>query len=138
MQLSTVSLNSFSLVAVSLPFHRQKYWLERFPSEVQEAQEIWTRPVDGLRHAAMSRDTIEAWFEATPEPCLQHEYPPEHRYNFDESRLAVGTSQTSRALVNVRGKSSWKVVKLEGYPWPASVDIRSGMYKRCRIVDTTF
>lgn len=106
-------LKSFSLVGVSLPLHRQKLALA-FRKRYQEIQGIWTRAIDGLRHAAARLDTIKAWFEVPSELCLQHQHLLEHRYNFNESRLAVGTSQTSRALGNVREKSSWNVVKLEG------------------------
>ena len=41
----------------------------------------------------------------------EHRYPPEHRYNMDESGFAVGASQLSRALVNIRKKQSWKVIQ---------------------------
>jgi hypothetical protein len=41
---------------------------------------------------------------------LQHEYPPEQRYNMDKSGFTVRSTQSSRALVNIRDKSSWKVV----------------------------
>lgn len=40
----------------------------------------------------------------------EHQYLPENVYNMDESGFAVGASQSSRALVNIREKSSWKVV----------------------------
>lgn len=41
---------------------------------------------------------------------LQHQYPLERVYNMDESDFAVGVSQSSRALVNIREASSWKIV----------------------------
>ncbi len=41
---------------------------------------------------------------------LQHQYAPDCIYNMDDSGFAVGESQSSRALVNIRDKSSWKVV----------------------------
>ncbi|KAK3116872.1 hypothetical protein LTR53_002312 [Teratosphaeriaceae sp. CCFEE 6253] len=54
---------------------------------------------------------LNTWFDAVAELFLQHQYPAERIYNMDESRFAIGTSQSSRALVNVREQSSWKVVK---------------------------
>ena len=58
----------------------------------------------------MSVEATRTWFEAVEELCIQHQYPPERIYNMDESGFAVGQSQTSRVLVNIREKSSWKVV----------------------------
>jgi hypothetical protein len=58
----------------------------------------------------MDRQAIETWFDAVTELVVQHNYQPDCIYNMDESGFAVGTSQSSRALVNIREKSSWKIV----------------------------
>jgi hypothetical protein len=58
----------------------------------------------------MSVETVKTWFDAVTELRLQHKYTPERIYNMDESGFAVGESQSSRALVNIRENSSWKVV----------------------------
>ncbi len=85
-------------------------WLQRFRTRHPEIQGIWTREIDGARHKAATAEAVKPWFETVTELQLQHQYPPERRYNMDESGFAVGTSQSSRALVNIRDKSSWKVV----------------------------
>ena len=58
----------------------------------------------------MNKETAKIWFEAVTELHLQHQYPPEQQYNMDESGFAIGESQITRALVNIREKSSWKVI----------------------------
>ncbi|KYG41971.1 hypothetical protein M433DRAFT_158436, partial [Acidomyces richmondensis BFW] len=50
------------------------------------------------------------WFDAVTELQIQHHYLPDCIYNMDESGFAVGTSQSSRLLVNIRDDSSWKVI----------------------------
>jgi hypothetical protein len=53
---------------------------------------------------------VQTWFDAVADLRLAHQYDPSSIYNMDESGFAVGTSQSSRVLVNVRDKVSWKVV----------------------------
>ena len=83
-----------------------KSWLDRFRTRHPEIQGVWTRTIDGVRHKAMSLEGTKMWFEAVTELYLQNQYPPDRIYNMDESGFAVGESQSSRALVNVREKSS--------------------------------
>ena len=85
-------------------------WLVRFRKRHPDIQGVWTRQIEDARFRMASVEAVKPWFEAVTELQLQHQYPPEHRYNMDESGFAVGTSQTSRALVNIRHRSSWKVV----------------------------
>lgn len=87
-----------------------KSWLNRFRQRHPEIQGVWTRQIEGVRHNTTNLELVKTYFEATTELYLQHQYPPERRYNMDESGFAVGTSQSSRALVNIREKSSWKVI----------------------------
>jgi hypothetical protein len=87
-----------------------KSWLDRFRAHHPDIQGVWTRKIDGSRHKAMSVETVKTWFDAVTELRLQHKYTPERIYNMDESGFAVGESQSSRALVNIREDSSWKVV----------------------------
>ncbi|KAK0926706.1 hypothetical protein LTR29_017798, partial [Friedmanniomyces endolithicus] len=54
---------------------------------------------------------MKTWFDAVTELFLQHQYPPACVDNMDELGFAVGANQSSRALVNIREKSSWEVVK---------------------------
>jgi len=53
---------------------------------------------------------VKTWFEAVTEVHFRYQYVPDYIYNMDKSGFAVGESQSSRALVNIREKSSWKVI----------------------------
>ena len=84
-------------------------WLTRFKQRNPDISGIWTRQITNSRFKAATQKIIKPWFDAVTELCLEHRYPPEHRYNMDESGFAIGTSQSSRVLINVREESSWKV-----------------------------
>ena len=85
-------------------------WTQRFRARHHEIQGVWTRQIESVRHAAVNADTMKMWFDAVTKLHIKHSYSPACIYNMDESGFAVGTSQSSRALVNVREESSWKVV----------------------------
>jgi hypothetical protein len=85
-------------------------WLDRFKARNPEIKGVWTRQLESARFIAANYDGIKRWFDAVTELWLQHQYPPENIYNMDESGFAVGESQSSRALINIREGSNWKVV----------------------------
>lgn len=100
------------LSKITPPFQQPigKSWLDRFRVRHPEIRSIWTRQIESARYKAVSYEVVETWFNAVTELFLANQYPPERIYNMDESGFGVVTSQSSRALVNIRGKSSWKVV----------------------------
>ncbi|KAI7722002.1 hypothetical protein KC353_g885 [Hortaea werneckii] len=85
-------------------------WLDRFKSRNPEIAGIWTRQIDAARFKATNYDGVKRWFDAVTELWAQHQYAADHVYNMDESGFAVGASQSSRALVNIREASSWKQI----------------------------
>jgi hypothetical protein len=85
-------------------------WSICFRTQHPEIQGVWTRQIESVRHAAVNADTVKKWFDAVTELQIEHSYNPACIYNMDESGFAVGTTQSSRALVNVREESSWKVI----------------------------
>jgi hypothetical protein len=87
-----------------------KSWLARFRRRYPEIQGIWARKIEGARHKALSLETVKTWFEAVTDVRFQYQHLPDYVYNMDESGFAVGESQSSRALVNIRENSSWKVI----------------------------
>ena len=85
-------------------------WLERFKMRHPEINSIWTRQLDSARFNAVNYEGVRRWFDAVSELMIEHQYPAHHIYNMDESGFAIGDSQTSRALINIREQSSWKVI----------------------------
>ena len=99
---------SCSPVSFSRPIHRN--WIYRFQSRSPEIRGLWTRQIENARHRAISYDNIKPWFDAVVEQFVEHQYSPKHIYNMDEVGYGIGESQSSRALINKREKSSWKVI----------------------------
>ena len=83
-------------------------WLHCFKAHNPEIAGIWTRQIDTAGFKATSYNTVKRWFDAVTEIWKQNQYAIEHVYNMDESGFAVGASQSSRALVNIREDTSWK------------------------------
>ena len=78
-------------------------WFTCFKQCHPEISGIWTRQIATFWFKAATQEVIKPWFDAVAEICSEYCYPPEHRYNMDESGYAVGASQSSR---NQAGKSS--------------------------------
>jgi len=87
-----------------------KQWIDRFRAWHPEIQGVWARQIESVRYKAIYTNAVQMWFDAVTELQIQHRYLPDCIYNMDESGFAVGTSQFSRALVNICEQSSWKVV----------------------------
>ena len=87
-----------------------KNWLDKFKSRHPEIQGVWVRKIENARHKAVTKEVVTSWFEAVTSLIVQHQYPPHRIYNMDESGFAIGDSQSSRALVNIREETSWKVI----------------------------
>jgi hypothetical protein len=85
-------------------------WLNKFKSRYPEIQSVWARKIENARHKAVTKEAVTSWFEAVTSLIVKHQYPPHRIYNMDESGFAIGDSQSSRALVNIREETSWKVI----------------------------
>ena len=81
-------------------------WLTRFKSRMPDIAGIWTRQIDTARFKATNYEGVKRWFDAVTEVWIENQYAPDDVYNMDESGFAVGASQSSRALVNIREASS--------------------------------
>lgn len=85
-------------------------WLTRFKSRMPDIAGIWTRQINAARFDATNHEGVERCFDAVTELWVDHQYTPSNVYNMDESGFALGASQSSRALVNIRDASSWKQI----------------------------
>lgn len=85
-------------------------WLNRFKARNPHIAGVWTRQIDTARFKATNYDGVKKWFDAVTEIWTLNRYALDHVYNMDESGFAVGASQSSRALVNIRESSSWKQI----------------------------
>jgi len=99
-----------------------KNWSLKFCTRHPEIKGVWTRQIERARYDGVNCETLSRWFDAVRALMDEHRYAPSQIYNMDESGFAVGTSQASRALVNVRDKSSWK--KIQGrQEWITAIEV---------------
>jgi hypothetical protein len=99
-----------------------KHWSLKFRARHPGIKGVWTRQIERARYDGVNSEIMSAWFDAVRALLNEHQYGPSHIYNMDESGSAVFTGQTSRALVNVRHKSSWK--KIQGRPeWITTIEV---------------
>lgn len=87
-----------------------EHWLDRFRARNPEIAGVWTCQIESARFTATNFEGVKKWFDAVVELWEQHQYALENVYNMDESGFAVGVSQSSRALVNIKELSKWKVI----------------------------
>jgi len=87
-----------------------KNWLERFKVRNPEIQSIWTRQIERARFSGANFEVVSCWFDAVTTIRVQYQYASNRVFNMDEVGSAVGTSQTSRVLVNALELSRWKSV----------------------------
>ena len=86
-------------------------WLSRFYLRHPEIEGVYARQLENARYKAINLEGVERWFAAVQELFFEHNYAPEDIYNMDESGFSVGASQTTRTLINIREKSSWKRIQ---------------------------
>jgi hypothetical protein len=99
-----------------------KHWSLKFRARHPDIKGVWTRQIERARYDGVNSDALSKWFDAVRAIMDEHQYGPSQIYNMDESGFAVGTSQTSRALVNVRDKTSWK--KIQGrQEWITAIEV---------------
>ena len=85
-------------------------WFTCFKRCNPEISGIWIRQITSFQFKAATQEVIKPWFDAIAEICSEYRYPPKHHYNMDESRFAVGVSQSSKIIINIHKKQKWKVI----------------------------
>jgi hypothetical protein len=99
-----------------------KHWSLEFRVRHPDIEGIWTRQIERARYDRVNSDALSKWFDAVRALTDEHRYGPSQICKLDESGFAVGTSQTSRALVNVRDKTSW--TKIQGrQEWITAIEV---------------
>jgi hypothetical protein len=99
-----------------------KHWSLKFRARHPHIKGVWTRQIERARYDGVNSEALSKWFDAVRALMDEHQYRPSQIYNMDESGFAVGASQTSRALVNVRDKASWK--KIQGrQEWITAIEV---------------
>jgi hypothetical protein len=108
-------------VTGSTPLPLLPKWLNGFKKRHPSIAGVWDRKIHRVRYQAMTRETVMQWFDAVSEMLATHHHPPHRIYNMDESGFAIGESQTSRVLVNIRDGANWSQISGRS-EWLTSID----------------
>lgn len=93
-----------------LPSRPGKQWIRGFYTRHSDIKGAWSRQLESSRYNGTRYSIVEAYFSSLTELFALNRYAPEDIYNVDESGFAIGESQTSRVLTNIREVASWKRV----------------------------
>ena len=97
--------NPSSTTSISRPGKR---WIDRLYTRYPEIKGAWSRQLESSRYNGTRYSIVESYFSSLTELFISNTYAPEDIYNVDESGFAIGASQTSRVLINIRDTASWK------------------------------
>lgn len=83
-------------------------WLYRFLNRYPILKGTYSRQLESARQQGATYDKISQWFSAFRSRFAEQKYELQNVYNMDETGFAVGTTQSTRIIVDSTQKSSWK------------------------------
>lgn len=111
-----------------------KRWLDRFRKRNPRISSVFSRSIDTSRLEAFNYATVSAFFDALTNLFLENSYPPDAIFNVDETGFALGTTLSSKVLIDktvskglkkIAGRQEWitalECVSATGTPLPPLV-----------------
>lgn len=83
-------------------------WLYRFLNRYPILKGTYSRQLESARQQGATYDRISQWFSAFRSRFAEQKYELQDVYNMDETGFAVGTTQSTRIIVDSSQKSTWK------------------------------
>lgn len=102
----------------------REHLIGRFRSRHSEFSSVWTHQLESVRYTVVSLGAVQTWFAAGADLRPAHQYDSSSIHNMDGSEFAVGNSQSSKVLIKIRDKVSWKVVS-GGQEWVVAIECTS-------------
>ncbi|RAL64950.1 hypothetical protein DID88_001541 [Monilinia fructigena] len=84
-------------------------WIYRFQKRHPELKTCYSRQLESNRAKEATPENIQAWFDAFRTRLIERKYELDDMYNMDETGFGVGTTQSTRIIVDSTQKSNWKV-----------------------------
>ncbi|RAL60126.1 hypothetical protein DID88_000751 [Monilinia fructigena] len=84
-------------------------WIYRFQKRHPELKTCYSRQLESNRAKEATPENIRAWFDAFRTRLIERKYELDDMYNMDETGFGVGTTQSTRIIVDSTQKSNWKV-----------------------------
>jgi len=87
-----------------------KRWLDRFRNRYPILKTVYSRSIDASRIDGTTYPVINAYFTALTELFLENSYPSDAVFNADETGFALGTSLSSKVLINKEDSKAFKKI----------------------------
>ena len=87
-----------------------KRFLDRLRNRYPIIATIYSRQIEASRYNGTNYTVVESYFAALTDLFIENRYPPECVFNVDESGFAIGDSNTSRVLVDIKDIRSFKKI----------------------------
>lgn len=84
-------------------------WIYRFQKRHPDLKGCYSRQLESNRAKEATSEKIQAWFDAFQTRLNERKYKLDNIYNMDETGFAVGSTQSTRIIVDSTQKSNWKV-----------------------------
>jgi len=84
-------------------------WIYRFQKRHPELKTCYSRQLESNRAKEATPENIQAWFDAFRTRLIERKYELDDMYNMDETGFGVGSTQSTRIIVDSTQKSNWKV-----------------------------
>lgn len=84
-------------------------WLYRFLNRYPTLKGTYSQQLETLRHQEATFEKISRWFNVFRSRFNEQSYELQNVYNMDETGFAVGTTQSTRIIVDSTQKSNWKI-----------------------------
>ncbi|RAL61776.1 hypothetical protein DID88_002839 [Monilinia fructigena] len=85
-------------------------WIYRFQkNDIPNLKTCYSRQLESNRAKEATPENIQAWFDAFRTRLIERKYELDDMYNMDETGFGVGTTQSTRIIVDSTQESNWKV-----------------------------
>ncbi|EDO04592.1 hypothetical protein SS1G_07075 [Sclerotinia sclerotiorum 1980 UF-70] len=84
-------------------------WIYRFQKRHPELKTCYSRQLESNRTKEATLENIQAWFDMFRTRLIERKYELDDMYNMDETGFGVGSTQSTRIIVDSTQKSNWKV-----------------------------
>ena len=83
-------------------------WIPRFIQRHLDIKSAVGRRIETNRMAAITKETLNAWFDAVEQTVVKFNIDQRNIYNMDETGFAIGTMQSTRVIVDATIRTQWQ------------------------------
>ena len=77
---------------------------------ILKSTSVFTRRIEASRMENATRDTLNRWFDAVQDAINEFKIDPSDIYNMDETGFAIGSMESTRAIVDTSVRTQWQAI----------------------------